>query len=190
MRAIEYKAIIIGASAGALEALSLILPALRHDFDMPVFVIVHVPPGKRSVLAEIFAAKCQLQAIEPEDKEPIRSGVIYFAPPNYHLLIEDKSTIALSSDDEVLFSRPSIDVSFESAAEVWGDQLIGVILTGANHDGAKGLSAVAKAGGMTIVQDPNGAYAAAMPEAARDACPDALILPPDQIASYLSSIAA
>lgn len=190
MRAKKYKAVIIGASAGALEALSLILPALERDFDMPVFVIVHVPPGRRSILAEIFAAKCRLQAIEPEDKQPIKSGVIYFAPPNYHMLIEDKSTIALSSDDEVLFSRPSIDVSFESAADVWGDELIGVILTGANHDGAQGLSAVAEAGGMTIVQDPNSAYAAAMPEAAIKACPHALVVPLDQIASHLPSIAS
>jgi two-component system chemotaxis response regulator CheB len=186
----KYNALIIGASAGALEALSSILPALGSDFDMPIFVIVHVPPGKRSVLAEIFAQKCSLQTIEPEDKEPIKSGVIYFAPPDYHMLIEDKDAIALSSDDEVLFSRPSIDVSFESAAEVWGDGLIGAILTGANHDGARGLSSVAKAGGMTIVQDPKGAYAAAMPEAARKACPHALVLPLELIASHLLSIAS
>lgn len=190
MKRKKYKAIIIGASAGALEALSVILPAFRHDLDMPIFVIVHVPPGKRSVLADIFASKCSLEAVEPEDKQPIKSGVIYFAPPNYHMLIEDEYSIALSSDDEVLFSRPSIDVSFESAAEVWGDELIGVILTGANQDGARGLSAVAKASGKAIVQEPSEAYAAAMPEAARKACPDALILPLEKIASHLLSIAS
>ncbi len=183
-------AVIIGASAGALEALSLILPALASDFPRPILVIVHVPPDKRSVLADIFDAKCQLRAVEAEDKEPIESGVIYFAPPDYHLLIEDTKTIALSDEDQVLFSRPSIDVAFESAAEVWGKSLIGIILTGANHDGAKGLKAVAAAGGTAIVQDPEGAYAQAMPQAAVNACPQALVLSVDSIASYLQGIAA
>ncbi|QDG94414.1 chemotaxis protein CheB (plasmid) [Rhizobium sp. NIBRBAC000502774] len=190
MKSEKYRALIIGASAGALEALSTILPALSSDFGMPVFVIVHVPPGKRSVLAEIFDAKCSLRALEPEDKEPIKSGVIYFAPPNYHMLIENAKMVALSSDDEVLFSRPSIDVSFESAAEVWGEGLIGVILTGANHDGARGLRAVANAGGTTLVQDSTGAYASAMPKAAKKACPQALVLPLDRIASHLMSLAS
>ncbi|MGE6740526.1 chemotaxis protein CheB [Allorhizobium pseudoryzae] len=183
-------AVIIGASAGALEALSVILPKLASDFPRPILVIVHVPPDKRSVLASIFDAKCRLLAVEAEDKEPIEAGVIYFAPPDYHLLIEDTKTIALSDEDQVLFSRPSIDVAFESAAEVWGKSLIGIILTGANHDGAQGLKAVAAAGGTVIVQDPDGAYAGAMPQAALAACPQALVLPVDSIASYLQGIAA
>jgi two-component system chemotaxis response regulator CheB len=105
-------------------------------------------------------------------------------------LIEDTKTIALSDEDQVLFSRPSIDVAFESAAEVWGKSLIGIILTGANHDGAQGLKAVAAAGGTVIVQDPDGAYAGAMPQAALAACPQAFVLPVDSIASYLQGIAA
>jgi two-component system, chemotaxis family, protein-glutamate methylesterase/glutaminase len=183
-------AVIIGASAGALEALSLILPALASDFPRPILVIVHVPPDKRSVLAAIFDAKCRLRAVEAEDKEPIEPGVIYFAPPDYHLLIEDEKTIALSDEDQVLFSRPSIDVAFESAAEVWGKSLIGIILTGANHDGAQGLKAVAEAGGTALVQDPEGAYAPAMPQAAIAACPQARVLSVESIASYLQGIAA
>lgn len=179
------RAVIIGASAGALEALSAILPELPADFACPVFVIVHVPPHKRSVLADIFAAKCRLPAIEVADKEPVAAGGIYFAPPNYHMLIEDEAHVALSSDEEVLFSRPSIDVAFESAADVWGDRLTGIILTGANHDGARGLRAIAAAGGITIVQDPETAYAKAMPEAAIASCPQALVLGLSDISSYL-----
>ncbi len=181
-------AVIIGASAGALGALSLILPRLGPDFPLPIVVVVHIPPDRRSVLAAIFDAKCRLRAVEAEDKEPLEAGVIYFAPPDYHLLIEDRDTIALSNEDQVLFSRPSIDVAFESAAEVWGDGLIGIVLTGANQDGALGLKAIAAAGGTAIVQDPREAYSRAMPEAAIDACPDALILKIDGIISFLQGV--
>ncbi len=181
-------AVIIGASAGALEALSLILPALPAAFPLPIFVIVHVPPHKPSVLADIFNAKCRLRAIEVEDKEPIEPGVIYFAPPNYHLLFEDQSSLALSNEDEVLFSRPSIDVAFESAAEVWGAELIGIILTGANQDGARGLQALSKAGGTVIVQNPEDAYAKAMPETAIAFSPQAQVLSIADISAYLMSV--
>lgn len=188
MTAASREAVIIGASAGALEALSVLLPALPADYPLPIFVIVHMPPDKPSVLAEIFGAKCQLRAIEAEDKEPIEPGVVYFAPPNYHMLFEGKLSIALSNEDEVLFSRPSIDVALESAAQVWGEGLIGVILTGANQDGARGLQAISEAGGTTIVQQPRNAYASAMPEAAIAMCPRAQVLSLSEIQSYLSSI--
>ncbi|MFP5077768.1 chemotaxis protein CheB [Rhizobium sp. YIM 134829] len=185
----QAGAVVIGASAGALEALNFILPALDAGFPWPIFVIVHLPPDKRSVLAEIFDAKCALRVIEAEDKEPVRAGTVYVSPPDYHMLIEDQETIALSNEDAVLFSRPSIDVSFESAADVFADRLVGIVLTGANQDGAKGLQAIVRAGGVAIVQDPQGAYARAMPEAALAACPEACVLPLPQIASHLSSLA-
>lgn len=189
MTAPAKRAVMIGASAGALEALSLLLPALPSAFPLPVFVIVHVPADKPSVLAEIFSAKCRVRVIEAEDKEPIESGVVYFAPPDYHMLLEDKSTIALSNEDAVLFSRPSIDVSLESAADVWGGDLIGIILTGANQDGARGLQAVAQAGGTVIVQNPDDAYARAMPDAAIALCSQAKVMSLADISDYLSSIA-
>jgi two-component system chemotaxis response regulator CheB len=181
-------AVIIGASAGALEALSAILPPLPATFPYPIFVIVHLPPKKRSVLAAIFDLKCQLRAIEAEDKEPIEAGTIYFAPPDYHLLLEGRTHVALSSEEEVLFSRPSIDVAFESAAEAWGPQLTAVVLTGANQDGARGLAAVLRSGGTTIIQDPSEAYAQAMPEAAMRACPSANILNLSKISTFLQNI--
>tara|TARA_R110002020_G_scaffold47651_3_gene135578 strand:+ start:9490 stop:10062 length:573 start_codon:yes stop_codon:yes gene_type:complete len=187
MSADPKSAVIIGASAGALEALSAILPALPAACPYPIFVVVHLPPGKRSVLAEIFDRKCQLRAIEAEDKEPVEAGVIYFAPPDYHLLLEGRTHISLSSEEEVFFSRPSIDVALESAADAWGDQLTAIILTGANHDGAHGLMTVARSGGTTIVQNPNEAYAQAMPEAAIRACPDASIMTLSEISTVLQN---
>ncbi|UAW97220.1 chemotaxis protein CheB [Halopseudomonas nanhaiensis] len=181
-------AVIIGASAGALEALSQLLPALPATFPLPIFVVVHVPPDKDSVLAEIFDAKCRLRAIEVEDKEPVEAGVIYFAAPNYHMLLEDRVTIVLSNDDAVLFSRPSIDVAMESAADVWGAELIGILLTGANRDGARGLQAISHAGGTVIVQEPEEAYARAMPDAALTLTPGARVMTLADISSYLMSI--
>lgn len=181
-------AVIIGASAGALEALSAILPPLPAIFPYPIFVIVHLPPKKRSVLAAIFDLKCQLRAIEAEDKEPVEAGTIYFAPPDYHFLLEGRTHVALSSEEEVLFSRPSIDVAFESAAEAWGPHLTAVVLTGANHDGARGLAAVKRSGGTAIIQDPSEAYAQAMPEAAMRACPSANILNLSKISTFLQNI--
>ncbi|HEV2675380.1 MAG TPA: chemotaxis protein CheB [Aliidongia sp.] len=188
MTATPAEAVVIGASAGALEALSVILPALPAGYGVPVFVVVHLPPDKRSILAELFQAKCRIPVREAEDKEPACGGTIYFAPPNYHLLVEMDRCISLSSDEPVLFSRPSIDVLFESAADAYGPALIAVALTGANADGAAGLKAVGEAGGVTIVQDPADAFAAAMPAAAKAACPDARVLSLKEIAECLQEV--
>lgn len=188
MTAVAAEAVVIGASAGALEALSVVLPALPAGYALPVFVVVHLPPDKRSMLAELFQAKCRIPVREAEDKEPISGGTIYFAPPNYHLLIEVDRSVALSSDEPVLYSRPSIDVLFESAADAYGPALVAVVMTGANGDGAEGMRAVVNAGGRAIVQDPVGAFASAMPEAARTACPGARVLSLEEIAVYLQEV--
>ncbi|WP_404480364.1 chemotaxis protein CheB [Novosphingobium sp. BL-52-GroH] len=179
------KVVAIGASAGAIQVLLHLLPALPEDFALPVLVVVHIPSGRRSELTTLFAARCRLQVIEGEDKEPIEAGTITFAPPDYHMLVEAGGTISLSADDPVFFSRPSIDVLFESAADAYGPGLVGVVLTGANEDGARGLGAIAKAGGMAIVQDPATAYARAMPEAALKVCRTARVLSPDGIVAAL-----
>ncbi len=184
----QAEAVVIGASAGALDALSAILPALPKAFRLPVMVVVHVPAGKRSVLAELFQAKCRVQVKEADDKEPIIGGTVYFAPSDYHLLIESDKSLSLSSDEPVLFSRPSIDVLFESAADAYGAALVAVILTGANHDGAKGMMAVLDAGGRAIVQDPESAFASAMPQAAIEMCPAARIMSLGAIAAYLQEV--
>jgi two-component system, chemotaxis family, protein-glutamate methylesterase/glutaminase len=182
------EAIVIGASAGALEALSALLPALPSQYALPVIVVVHVPPDKKSVLAELFRAKCRIKVQEAEDKEPITGGTIYFAPPDYHLLVEKDKTLSLSSDEPVLFSRPSIDVLFESAADAYGPALTCIVLSGANQDGANGAKAVSGAGGTVIVQRPQDAFSPLMPASALAACPDAHVLSLEQIAAYLQKV--
>jgi two-component system chemotaxis response regulator CheB len=184
----QAEAIVIGASAGAVEALSVILPSLPHNYGLPVIVVVHVPPDKRSALAELFSSKCKIPVREAEDKEPICSGTVYFAPPDYHLLVEVDKSLCLSSDEPVLYSRPSIDVLFESAADAYGPSLVAIVLTGANHDAAKGARAVVEAGGTAIVQNPNDAYAPAMPAAALALCPEAKVMSLDAIAAYVQKV--
>lgn len=179
------EAVVIGASAGALEALSILLPALPADYRLPLMVVVHVPPDKPSVLVDLFQQKCHIRVREAEDKAPIEQGTVYFAPPDYHLLIEKDKSLALSSDEPVLFSRPSVDVLFETAADAYGPGLLAVVLTGANQDGANGLRAVMNAGGTVIVQRPEDAFASAMPEAALAASPEAQTFSLEEIALYL-----
>lgn len=184
----RIEAVVLGASAGAIEALSVLLTVLEDDYALPLMIVVHSPPDPPSVVADLFQAKCRVEVKEAEDKEPIRGGVIYFAPANYHMLVEPDRRLSLSVDDPVLFSRPSIDVLFESAADAYGPNLAGVVLTGASSDGAQGLRAVCEAGGLGIVQDPKSAHAAAMPQAAVDACPDACVLSLIQIATVLRDL--
>ncbi len=185
----KFKAIVIGASAGALDALSSILPQLPAEFPLPIMVVVHLPPDKESILAQLLSKKCKLQVKEAEDKEKIKPGTIYVAPPDYHMLIENDKHISLSSEEPVLFSRPSIDVLFETASDVYEDSLIGVVLTGGNNDGTNGLKTIISLGGTAIVQQPDSAYATAMPEAAIKACPEAHILSLEQIVIFLKKAA-
>ncbi len=182
------SAIVIGASAGAVGALQVLLPSLPTTLQAPVLVVVHVPPKRRSALVGVFADRCPLLVKEAEDKEPLRPGVVYFAPPDHHLLVERELSIALSRDDTVRYSRPSIDVLFTSAADAYGDGLLGIILTGANSDGAEGLRSVIAAGGTGLVQDPQNAEATAMPEAAIKACPEAHAMPLLAMAELLAQI--
>jgi two-component system, chemotaxis family, protein-glutamate methylesterase/glutaminase len=171
MRA-KPEAIVIGASAGAITALSTIFPHLAPDFPLPVFVVVHIPPNTKSILPEIFAPKCRIKIKEAEDKEAIVPGTVYFAPPDYHLLVESNGSLSLSSDEQEIFSRPAINVLFESAADAYGEGLVAVLLTGASHDGTRGLRAVMDAGGRGIIQDPSTAEVQTMPEAALAVCPE------------------
>lgn len=159
-------AIVIGASAGGIEALSVLLPALPARLQVPVFIVLHVPRDRSSLLPEIFGPRCPLPVREAQDKEPVQPGTVYFAPPDYHLLIDRGPTLALSADALVHYSRPSIDVLFESAADQYGSRLLGIILSGANEDGANGLATVHAAGGVTVVQSPEGAPSPFMLESA------------------------
>jgi len=159
-------AVVIGASAGGLAALSALVSGLPATYRLPLLMVQHVPPTGPTQLVEIFQRKTALKVKEASDKEPVRGATLYFAAPGYHLLVEDDLSLSLSQDDAMHFSRPSIDVLFESAADAWGERVAGVLLTGANEDGAAGLDAIRRAGGTTIVQDPGEAEVATMPLAA------------------------
>jgi two-component system, chemotaxis family, protein-glutamate methylesterase/glutaminase len=184
----RIEGIAIGASVGGVEALSLLLPALPSDLAAPVFIVLHQPRDRPSLLVDIFRLKCDLSVREAEDKEAVEPGTIYFAPPDYHLLVDEGPCIALSADDLVNYSRPSIDVLFESAADVYEDRLLGILLTGANEDGASGMEAVHRAGGLTVVQEPETALAASMPASALRRTPIDRVLSLDGIAALLRSL--
>lgn len=179
------QAVVIGASAGAVDALLQILPPLPHDYPLALLIVVHLPPDSESALAPLLASRCRITVKEAEDKEPIRPGTAYLAPPNYHLLVEPDLALSLSSEEPVLFSRPSIDVLFESAADAFGDSLAGVVLTGGNADGARGLRTVDAAGGLALVQAPDTAAYPEMPRAALEACPAARSLPLRDLATVV-----
>ena len=172
----DIDAVAIGASAGGVEVLSVLLSALPASCRASFFIVVHIPRERPSLLADVFGAKCALPVREAEDKEPVQPGTVYFAPPDYHLLLDRGPVLALSSDEPVHFSRPSIDVLFDSAADIYGERLLGLILTGANQDGAEGLAAVGRAGGRTVVQEPSGAAVPFLPEAALQEGPVEFVL--------------
>jgi two-component system chemotaxis response regulator CheB len=160
----RIEAVVVGVSAGAVEALGTILPRLPSTFPVPVIIVVHVPASRPSLLTDLFAPKCALPVREAEDKLAVTPGTIWFAPPGYHLLIERERTFALSLDEPVNHSRPSIDVLFESAADAYRERLLALVLTGANNDGARGAQLIQAAGGLLGVQDPRTAHVSAMPE--------------------------
>ncbi|MFJ2426539.1 chemotaxis protein CheB [Pseudomonas rustica] len=162
----RVEAIVVGASAGGVEALLSVLGPLRSGFVLPIIVVLHLPEERRSQLAEVFARRLDMPVHEAIDKQDIAAGTVYFATPGYHLSVEQDRSLSLSLEDRVHYSRPSIDYLFESAADAYGSKLAAVLLTGANHDGARGLAQVKRRGGLTIVQDPQEAQVATMPQAA------------------------
>ena len=183
-------AVVLGGSAGSVELLLTLLPAFDAACGVAILLVVHLPRTRPSHLVELFAPKCQVPVVEAEDKQPLAPGVIYVAPPDYHLLVDEGPQLALAADELVHHSRPSIDVLFESAADVYGSALLGVVLSGANSDGAAGLSAIQRAGGLTVVQAPADAVASAMPQAALRAAPKSSVLSVAGIAEELRAIRA
>lgn len=162
----QFKAVVIGASAGGIDALEEILPHLPRNYPLPIVIVLHIPGDQPSFLTELFTSRTLLQVTDAAEKEILQAGTIYFAPPGYHLLIEPDLTFSLSQEQPVLFSRPSINVLFESAANAFGKNLVGILLTGANHDGATGLKQIHDAGGLALIQDPETAQVQSMPAAA------------------------
>lgn len=184
----RIEAVVIGASAGGIQALSVVLPALPAVTRASVFIVVHLPRDRPSVLADIFSRKCALPVREAQDKESVAAGTVYFAPSDYHLLLDCGPQLALSADDAVHHSRPSVDVLFESAADLYKERLMGVILSGANADGASGLAAIHDAGGITVVQEPATAAAPAMAVAALKLRPGHRVLPLADIANLFRTV--
>jgi two-component system chemotaxis response regulator CheB len=175
-RLAAVEAVVIGASAGGIEALSILLPELPSTTRAAILIVIHLPRERESLLAKIFAARCPLTVKEAEDNEPILPGTVYFAPPDYHLQVDEGPRVSLSYDDPVNWSRPSIDVLFGSAADIFGSRVMALLLTGGNQDGAAGVDAVRKAGGLTVVEDPASALCPTMPtEALRLGLPDLVL---------------
>jgi two-component system chemotaxis response regulator CheB len=184
----DFKAIVIGCSSGGLQALQEILSAIPENFSFPLAIVQHLNPDSGGILAAVLGKTTKITVKEAEDKEPLLPGTAYVAPPNYHLLIEGDSTFSLSVDEKESHSRPSIDVLFESAADVYGSKLVGIILTGGNADGALGLKKIHKQGGLTIVQEPSTAIASEMPKAALKLMEPDRILHLDEIGSFLATL--
>jgi two-component system, chemotaxis family, protein-glutamate methylesterase/glutaminase len=165
-RRLQYEAVVIGASAGGMEALRAIIVPLPSTFTLPIIVVLHMHPHSDNFLTRYMNDRSALTVKQADEKENVVSGMVYFAPANYHLLIEQDRSFSLSTEPRVNFARPSVDVLFETAAEAYGSSLIGVILTGANNDGSRGLKKIKESGGLTIVQDPETAEIGSMPRAA------------------------
>ncbi|RXU65409.1 chemotaxis protein CheB [Pseudomonas protegens] len=162
----RIEAVVVGASAGGVEALLSLFNEFSASFSLPVIVVLHLPDERRSQLADVFDRRLALRVKEADDKEAIVAGTLYFAAPGYHLSVEQDRTLSLSQEERLHHSRPAIDYLFESAADAYGEHLVAVLLTGANQDGAQGLVEVKRQGGLTIVQDPGEARVPTMPEAA------------------------
>jgi two-component system chemotaxis response regulator CheB len=181
----RIEALVIGGSAGGVDALLTLLPALPPGFSLPVVCILHLPGDRHSRLAELFGQRVRLPVLEAADKMPVEPGTVYFAGSGYHLSVELDRTFSLSCEPPVHFARPALDLLMESSAQAWGAGLAGVLLTGANQDGAQGMECIRRCGGLTIVQDPAEARAAAMPEHAIRRCAPHLVLPLAQIGALL-----
>jgi two-component system chemotaxis response regulator CheB len=186
----KYQAVVIGASAGGTAALQKILPFLPANFPLPVIIAQHLHPLQDGAAIIHYAGGSALAVKDADEKEAIRAGFVYFAPPNYHLLVEDDRTFSLSVDAKVHFTRPSVDVLFESAADAYDAGLIGIVLSGANQDGAEGLLRIKQRGGLTIAQDPQDAEISYMPKSAIEIANPDYILAADAISKLLVELAA
>lgn len=169
----KHRAVVMGLSSGGMDAMKMIFSALPEDFSIPIAIVQHISPRSDSEWIQILNSQYRICIKEAEEKEDLRSGTVYLAPPNYHLLLEKNGSFSLSIDERVSYARPAIDVLFETAAEAFGEEVVGVVMTGSNHDGSAGLKKIKECGGVTIVQDPKTAFSSYMPqEAIKRVAPD------------------
>ncbi|MCF8070024.1 MAG: chemotaxis protein CheB [Desulfobacterales bacterium] len=162
----RFEAVVVGVSAGGLKALQVILSELDKKFHPSVIIVQHISPAADNFLPRFLNKKSALPVKQADEKEVIKSGYVYIAPPDYHLLVEEDKTFSLSVDGKINYARPCIDVLFETAAYAYGAALVGLLLTGANRDGSQGLKKIKEAGGLTIVEDPKTAEVPIMPQGA------------------------
>jgi two-component system, chemotaxis family, protein-glutamate methylesterase/glutaminase len=181
----KYKAVVIGGSAGSFQGVVKILSHLPDDFELPIIMCLHRLKHVRNGFVEALSLKSIRPVVEPIDKEPIKKGKIYLAPSNYHLSVELGNTFALSTEEMVNNSRPAIDITLETAAYVYKEKLVGILLSGANKDGARGMKRIKDRNGLTLVQDPQECMIATMPTAALDITPIDYVLSVDQIIDFL-----
>ncbi|WP_289057829.1 chemotaxis protein CheB [uncultured Flavobacterium sp.] len=187
-RITNCKVIIIGGSAGSLQALLQILPFIKKPVSFAIVIVVHRKTSDEQTLEDLIALKSQMIVKEVEDKVKLESGFIYIAPSNYHLLFERNETLSLDTSEKINYSRPSIDVSFESAAEIYGNHLIGILLSGSNSDGTIGLRAIQAFGGISVVQNPLSADMPFMPNNAILHTVPNFVLSTDEILEFIKEI--
>lgn len=180
--------IIVGGSAGSINVILKILPALNQDLCLPVIIVLHRKPSDENVLETLLQLKCKIKVKEVEDKMPIEKHHIYLAPANYHLLIERDHTFTLDDSEKVNYSRPNIDVTMDSLVQIYGNKIIGVLLTGANDDGAIGMKLIHDAGGYTIIQKPDTCLFPIMPKEAQKLAEPNQQLSPEEIAEFVMNI--
>jgi two-component system chemotaxis response regulator CheB len=184
----NYELVVIGASWGGLRAVTEVLDGLGDTLSAPIVVAQHRGAGAGERLAQLLQRSTQLTVREAEDKDRLTPGSVYLAPPDYHTLIESDGTLALSTEGHVRHARPSIDVLFRSAAEAYHERCVGVVLTGANNDGAEGLARIKELGGVAVVQDPRTAERREMPTAAIEATHADIVLPLEEIGLFLRGL--
>jgi len=185
---VKTEVFLIGGSAGSLKVLLEVLPNIKDNLSFPIIIILHRKGSSDSMLAELLNSRTNLTVVEAEEKEKLMPGYIYLAPPDYHLLIEKDQTISLDFSEKLNYSRPSIDITFISASEIYRENTIALLLSGANTDGVDGLNIIKENNGTTLVQDPLTAEVDFMPKQAIMQAKIDLILEPKQIAAFINQL--
>lgn len=185
----RYRAVAVGVSTGGVDALKTLLGGLPADYPLPILVVAHLSPDAGDGLAQLLDDLCPIRVKEADDFESIAPATVYLAPPNYHMQLEHDGRITLTVDPPVNYARPSVDVLFETAADALRGALVAVVLTGAGYDGSRGVAAVARQGGVTVVQNPESAVADSMPKSAIASVAPDYLLPLEQVSALLVKLA-
>jgi len=184
----KCKALVIGGSAGSLDVLLEIFPSLSDDIDFPIILVTHRKSGNDALLSDLLRSRTRLKVNEAEEKNQILPGNVYIAPADYHLLIEENETFSLDYSEKINYSRPSIDVTFQSAAEVFRDKLVCILLSGSNADGVAGLKAVKNFRGIVVIQNPKTAIMSYMPQQAANEIEGGIILDAGKMAEFINKL--